>query len=222
MKQILQFTGCMWLGIATAMADEVLQAELQTVIDRMSEIYMEDPNGSRQIFDELWLQDENVVYMSEQFLDVFYGRDAVASYWKPSWDTLYGYRELYSDLRAVYLTPEIAMATLAVRYDMHAVTRTPLAGWSRLALMFRKTDGGWKIQQFYEAPMSLISQGRRLHEEALDPDFATHARAQNPRYDELVGGDENIQLRRYGVPWVPRPQFRPQSTPAEDTEEGSE
>lgn len=222
MKRFLLWACCFVLGLTAAQADEALVAELQEVIDRMQEIYMVDPNGSRQIFDELWLQDENLVYMSEQFLDVFYGHDAVAAYWKPSWDTLYGYREVYSNLQAAYLTPHIALATLAVRYDMHAVTRTPLAGWSRLALVFRQTEQGWKIQQFYEAPMSLISQGRRLHEEALDPDFAEHAQRQNPRYEELVSGDENINLRRYGVPWVPRPAFRPPSSPATETGEAQQ
>ena len=92
---------------------------------------------------------------------------------------------------------------------MHAVTRTPLGGWTRLAMILRRTDDGWKIQQYYEAPMSLISQGRRIHEEALDPQFAAFARAQNPAYERLVNSDENIRLRKEGVPWEPRPPFRP-------------
>ena len=92
---------------------------------------------------------------------------------------------------------------------MHAVTRTPLAGWTRLTLILRRVDDAWKIQQFYETPMSLLSQGRRIHEEALDPGFADYARSQNPQYDEMVAADKNIKARKEGVPWAPRPPFRP-------------
>lgn len=194
-----------------ALADAKLEAEIQPLLDRMEELYAADPNGSRQIFDELWLQDENIVYVSEQFDNAFYGYGPVAAYWKPSWNTLYGYREQYSDLRATLLAPDIALANFNLRYDMHAVTRTPLGGTSRLTLVLRKVDGQWKIQQYYETPMSLLSQGRRIHEAALDPDFAEFARAQNPQYDELVKNDANIEARKSGVPWAPRPPFRPQA-----------
>ncbi len=190
-------------------ADDQLQAEIQSVFDRMDAIYQEDPNGSRQLFDELWLQDDNVMYLSEQFVAPFYGRNNVMAYWKPTWNTLYGYRELYSDLRVTLLNPDLAIANVNLRYDMHAVTRTPLGGWSRLTLILRKVDADWKIQQFYETPMSLLSQGRRMHEQALDSGFAEYAQSQNPQYDELVEADENIKARKEGVPWAPRPRFRP-------------
>ncbi len=41
-------------------ADEQLEVEIQRVLDRMEAIYRADPNGSHQIFDELWLQHENI------------------------------------------------------------------------------------------------------------------------------------------------------------------
>jgi ketosteroid isomerase-like protein len=199
---ILIYTGPLQAG-------DSLDQEIQVVLDRMHDIYAADPNGSREIFDELWLQDENIVYFSEQFEKIFYGYEAAKAYWQPKWDTLYGYREVYSNLETMLLNDDLAIATCEVRYDMHAVTRTPLGGWTRLAMILRRTDDGWKIQQYYEAPMSLISQGRRIHEEALDPEFAEFARAQNPAYDRLVDSDENIRLRKEGVPWEPRPPFRP-------------
>lgn len=194
-----------------ANADEQLEKEIQPLLDRMAEIYAEDPNGSRLIFDELWLQDENIMYLSEQFENSFYGYGPVAAYWKPSWNTLYGYRELYSDLRVTRIDDDIALATFNIRYDMHAVTRTPLGGNSRLTLVLRKLDDEWKIQQFYETPMSLLSQGRMIHEQALDPDFADFARKQNPQYDEFIANDASINARKSGKPWAPRPPFRPQA-----------
>ena len=224
MNKIVAVLLCASIVSAPVLADEKLTEEIQQVIDRMAEIYQNDPNGSRQIFDELWLQDDNIVYLSEQFVQAFYGFSPVASYWKPSWNTLYGYREIYSNLRVTRLDKSLAMATFDNRYDMHAVTRTPLAGWTRLTLILRKTDDDWKIQQFYETPMSLLSQGRRIHEESLDPNFVQYARGQNPQYDELVNADENIKVRKEGPPWVPRPRFRPpvwNSAPAESQQETS-
>lgn len=209
MKKLIVLIVCTAAAASQTYADEQLEKEIQPILDRMDEIYSADPNGSRQLFDELWLQDENIVYLSEQFVNSFYGYGPVAAYWKPSWNTLYGYREKYSNLRATLISPDIALATLDNRYDMHAVTRTPLGGWTRLTLILRKVDGNWKIQQFYETPMSLLSQGRRIHEETLDPAFADFARKQNPMYDELVEGDAGINARKAGVPWEPRPPFRP-------------
>ena len=205
------FTGLIvWLTVLLqlAYADEQLEKEIQPVLDRMAEIYQKDPNGSRLIFDELWLQDENIVYLSEQFVNSFYGYGPVAAYWKPSWNTLYGYREQYTNLRATRISEDIALATLDLRYDMHAVTRTPLGGVSRLTLVLHKQEGDWKIQQFYETPMSLLSQARLTHEAALDPDFADYAREQNPQYDEFVEADASIEARKDGTPWAPRPPFR--------------
>jgi hypothetical protein len=204
------FTAAFLLAAQTVTADEALEKEIQPILDRMHEIYTEDPNGSRLIFDELWLQDENIVYLSEQFVNSFYGYGPVAAYWKPNWNTLYAYREEYSGLKATLIAPDIALATFEIRYDMHAVTRTPLGGWSRLTLILRKQNDEWKIQQFYETPMSLLSQGRRIHEESLDPNFAEYARKQNPQYDEFVENDASISARKEAAPWTPRPPFRPQ------------
>lgn len=209
MKKLISIIACMTALISPVRADEQLEKEIQPILDRMEAIYAADPNGSRLLFDELWYQDENIVYLSEQFVNSFYGYGQVAAYWKPSWNTLYGYRELYTNLRATRISEDIALATLDIRYDMHAVTRTPLGGASRLTLVLHKVDDSWKIQQFYETPMSLLSQGRIIHEQALDPDFADFARAQNPMYDELVEGDAVISTRKQNVPWEPRPPFRP-------------
>lgn len=208
MRTFSVLTIVLTLFASLANADEQLEKEIQPILDRMQEIYREDPNGSRLLFDELWLESESILYLSEQFVNPFYGYGPVAAYWKPSWNTLYGYREQYSNLRATRISPTIAMATFDLRYDMHAVTRTPLGGVSKLTLVLRKEEGQWKIQQYFETPMSLLSQARLIHEAALDPDFADYARAQNPQYDEFVAEDASIAARKSGAPWEPRPPFR--------------
>ncbi len=127
--------------IPMAYADEQLEKEIQPVLDRMAEIYRDDPNGSRLLFDELRLQDENILYFSEQFVNSFYGYGPVVAYWKPNWNTLYAYREQYSNLRATLVAPDIALATMDLRYAMHAVTRTPLAGVSIVSHTINAVNG---------------------------------------------------------------------------------
>lgn len=186
---------------ARAQSDAALVKEIEPVLRRAEVLY--DRNDSVAYFDELWSQDQNLVFMSEQFYPVFYGRKPVEAYFKPPLKNLYAYRERYANLEATYLAPDLAAVTYHVRYDMHAITRTPLGGWSRIFAIMRKENGAWKFQAQFETPMSLISQARRTHEEALSADFLEFSRQQNPKYDEQVARDRKIRQRRGdGVPWV--------------------
>ena len=185
--------------IAPASADDALVREIESVLRRAEAIY--DLNDSNRYFDELWSKDENLVFMSEQFYPVFYGRKNVEAYFKPPVKNLYAYRERYSNLQAQYLKPDLALATYHVRYDMHAITRIPLGGWARIIAVMRREEGQWKFLTQYEASMSAISQARRIHEEALSPDFVEFARKQNPNYDKQVAADKAIARRHGGVPW---------------------
>ena len=187
---------------ARAQSDAALVKEIEPVLRRAEVLY--DRNDSVAYFDELWSQqDQNLVFMSEQFYPIFYGRKPVEAYFKPPLKNLYAYRERYANLEATYLAPDLAAVTYHVRYDMHAITRTPLGGWSRIFAIMRKENGSWKFQAQFETPMSLISQARRTHEEALSADFLEFSRQQNPKYDEQVARDRKIRQRRgEGVPWV--------------------
>jgi len=202
--QWLAGIGCLLLltaAPASAQSDSALAREIESVLRRAEVLY--DRNDSVAYFDELWSQDDNLVFMSEQFYPVFFGRKPVEAYFKPPLKNLYSYRERYANVEATYLAPDLADVTYHVRYDMHAITRTPLGGWSRIFAIMRKEDGGWKFQAQFETPMSLISQARRTHEEALSADFLEFSRQQNPKYDEQVARDRKIRQRRgEGVPWV--------------------
>lgn len=198
-------------GRAIAQSDPALAREIEAVLRRVEAIY--DQNDSVRYFDELWLDDDNLVYMSEQFYPVFYGRAPVEAYFKPPGGrNMYAWRTRLSNVQAIYLAPDLAFATYEGRYDMHAITRTPLGGWTRKVGIFKRTAEGWKIVAELEAPMSLISQARRMHEEALSADFLEFSRRQNPKYDEQVARDRKIRQRRgEGVPWV---------TAGENTQQG--
>jgi len=189
-------------GAAVGQSDPALVREIEAVLHRAEAIH--DQNDSARLFDELWLQGPNIVFMSEQFYPVFYGREPVEAYFKPPGGrNMYAWRTRLSNVEAMYLAPDLAFATYEGRYDMHAYTRTPLGGWTRKVAIFQRTAEGWKYVADFETPMSLISQARRMHEEALSADFLAFSRRQNPQYDEQVARDRKIRQRRgEGVPWV--------------------
>lgn len=186
---------------AAKVADEVM-AELAEVLEQRQAIYDEDPNASPRVFDELWLDSGDVVLMSEEFYQIFFGQAQVEPYFNPPEANLYAMRMRFSNLEATMLAEGLATATYHLRYDMHPVGKLAMGGWSRMLTVFRETDEGWKIQAEVQLPMSMISQSRRLHELAVSDDFADFARHQNPDYDEQVASDPRIRRRTEGVvPW---------------------
>jgi len=188
-------------GAASAASDPKLAAEVEATLRQGEALY--DRNDSEAFFNQLWSGDQNLVFMSEQFYPVFYGRRPVEAYFKPPMKNLYAYRERYSDIEAMYIDSDLAAVTYHVRYDMHAITRTPLGGWSRIFAIMKKEQGRWVFVAQFETPMSMISQSRWTHEAALSSDFPEFARKQNPDYDKQVARDRKIAARKGGgVPWV--------------------
>lgn len=188
------------LWATTAAAD--LVAELEPVLAKRQAIYSEDPNASPRVLEELWLDSDDIMLMSEEFHQMFYGRERVTPYFNPPEANLYAYREQISELQAILLAPDLASATYSLRYDMHPVGKPAMGGVSRMMTLFRRTAEGWKIQAELQLPMSLISQSRRLQEIAVSPDFVDYARQQNPDYDAKVAADPKLQRRAQGVvPW---------------------
>lgn len=188
-------------GAATpAPADAVLAGEIESVLRRQEQVW--DQRDSAGVFDQFWSKRPDVVFMSEWFHPVFYGREATEAYFKPQPMNLYAHRERYSNVEATYLAPDLAVATYHVRYDEHAQGRLPLGGWTRVVAVMRKEDGQWKHFGQFETAMSLISQVRRLQEEALSPDFVEFARKQNPNYDKEIAADKAMARRRSGLPWM--------------------
>jgi hypothetical protein len=186
---------------ADAAGDPALAREIEVTLRQGEAIY--DRNESEEFFDELWSSDQNLVFMSEQFYPVFFGRRPVEAYFKPPLKNLYAYRERYSNVEAMYLERDLAAVTYHVRYDMHAITRTALGGWSRIFAIMQKEQNRWRFVAQFETPMSMISQARWTHEAAIAPDFLEFSRRQNPAYDAQVARDRKIQSRKgAGVPWV--------------------
>jgi SnoaL-like domain len=173
--------------------------------------------GYAAFMEETFVKDDNILVQSEEFFPIFYGRDQVSAYYKPPTDNLYAHREQYSNVEGTFMSPTLALVTWHNRYDMQAVGRAAVGGWSRMIATMRKTDEGWKFVTLVQSPMSLVSQARRIQEEAVSADFLDYARKQNPDYDQLIAGDKRLASRRSGLPWLSgggNTQDAVQTTPA--------
>jgi hypothetical protein len=188
---------------AIAEEDDALANTLLDILKQRQAIYASDPNASAEVLKKMWLDEGNIVLVSEEFHQTFHGRDEVTPYFNPPKPNLYAYREIVSNPRATWLAPDLATVTYDLRYDMQPIGKPPMGGMSHMMTMFKKTDAGWKIQAELQLPMGLISQSRILQQMAVSPDFVDYARTQNPTYDEQVDGDKRLQMRKKGViPWM--------------------
>lgn len=181
-------------------ADAFPAAEITAAIRKAESVANQKGYGA--FLDEMFVTGNDIMVQSEEFFPVFYGRDSVTAYFKPPTENLYAHREQYSNVEGTLIRPDLAVVSWHNRYDMQAVGRLPVGGWSRMIAVMRRTSEGWKFVSLVQSPMSLISQARRIQEEAVSPDFVEFARRQNRAYDAQVAADKRIASRRAGLPWL--------------------
>ncbi len=207
---------------AFAEEDPELANELLEVLRQRQAIYDTDANASPKVLEQMWLDADNIVLVSEQFHQMFHGRDEVTPYFNPPKPNLYAYREVVSNPRATWLAPDLATVTYDLRYDIQPIGKPAMGGKSHMMPMFKKTDEGWKIQAELQLPMGLISQSRIMQELAVSPDFIEFARQQDPDYDEKIKADKRLQMRKKGViPWMLGGTSQPTLNKKKDGEEAS-
>jgi hypothetical protein len=210
-----------FVTVAVAEEDPQLANELLEVLKQRQTIYDANPNASSKVLEQMWLDADNIVLVSEEFHRPFHGRDEVTPYFNPPKPNLYAYREIVSNPRAMWLASDLATVTYDLRYDMQPIGKPPMGGMSHMMTMFKKTDDGWKIQAELQLPMGLISQARIMQEMAVSADFEDFARQQNPDYDELIKADKRLQMRKKGViPWMLGGTSQP-TLPKKESDEGS-
>jgi ketosteroid isomerase-like protein len=111
---------------------------------------------------DMWdRQDPDVFYMAEEIdpplqgwklIDAYFGRSGVID----------GIRNEYSNVRAHYLAPDVAIATYRLRFDIKVKNMKPLSGFDRVVAAFRRRDGTWKMAAYAEAPQAPLTMVRKL------------------------------------------------------------
>jgi len=158
--------------------DTELSAELQSFLDTYAEAY------NRQDYATLltmWDQDyPNPIYMAEEINPPMHGWSVLKAYFnpKPGVQVLDGIWNGYTDVRAHYLTDDLAMATYKLTYHIKVKRQKAMSSWDRVLAVFRKKDDGWKLTAYAEAPMSPLTMVRKMLQNAVPDSFDEYLDAQ--------------------------------------------
>jgi ketosteroid isomerase-like protein len=167
-----QFTGM------PAAYDEELSAQIQAFLDQYAAAY------NRQNYETLlsmWDRDYPYpVYMAEEVDPPMHGWQRIQGYFnpKPGFTVLDGIRNAYSDVRANYLSADVAIATYKLRFDIKVKRQKAISSWDRVMAVLRKKDGEWKMLAYAEAPMAPLTMVRKMLQEAVPDDFDAYMQEQ--------------------------------------------
>jgi ketosteroid isomerase-like protein len=151
--------------------NEQLSKDLQAWLDAYAEVY------NRQDYPallKLWDHDDpDVIYMAEEIDPPMHGWPKLNAYFnpRPGVQVLDGIRNRYSEVRARYLAPDLALATYKLEFDIKVKNMKPMSSWDRVMAVFRRKDGQWKMVAYGEAPMAPLTMVRRMLERAVPEDF---------------------------------------------------
>ncbi len=152
-------------------ANEELGAELQAWLDGYAEVYNRQDYAALL---ELWDRDDpDVIYLAEEIDPPMHGWARLNAYFnpKPGVKVLDGIRNRYSQVRARYLAPDLAMATYRLDFDIKVKGMPAMTSWDRVMAVFRRKDGAWKMVAYGEAPMAPLTMVRRMLQQAVPGDF---------------------------------------------------
>jgi ketosteroid isomerase-like protein len=147
--------------VVTDSEDEMLAAEISAFLAEYARVYN---NQDYNAVKSMWHADGNPIYMAEEVPFPLYGQDRIDNYFnpRPGRQILDGIDNKYSKVRAKYIAPNIAVATYRLDYDIKLVGMSAMHGWDRVMAVFIKTDAGWKLTAYTEAPMGPATMVRKM------------------------------------------------------------
>lgn len=161
-----------------AAEDQALAAEITAFLEDYAAAYNEQDYRTVK---SMWLDDGNPIYMAEEVPFPLYGKERMDNYFNPvpGKRILDGIDNRYSEVRAKYVAPNIAVATYRLDYDIKLVGMPASHGWDRVMAVFVRTDSGWKMTAYTEAPMGPRTMVRKMMKaapaatEQEEADYAT-------------------------------------------------
>ena len=147
---------------------DVISADNQLLIDEITAFLAEYEeaynNQDYRKIKGMWVDDGNPIYMAEEVPFPLYGKSRMDSYFNPvpGKRILDGIDNKYSKIRAKYITPDIAVATYRLDYDIKLVGMAASHGWDRAMAVFARVDGDWKMSAYTEAPMGPATMVRKM------------------------------------------------------------
>jgi ketosteroid isomerase-like protein len=119
----------------------------------------------------MWDQDDPYAfYMAEEIDPPLHGWKTIRAYFSRS-GVLDGIRNEYSNVRAHYVAPDVAVATYRLRFDIKVKNMQALSSFDRIMAVFRRKDGEWKMIAYAEAPQAPLTMIRKALKtsKSLDP-----------------------------------------------------
>jgi len=104
--------------------------------------------------------DPNAFYMAEEIDPPMQGWKTIRAYFGRA-GVLDGIRNEYSNVRAHYVAPDVALATYRLRFDIKIKNMQALSSWDRIVAVFRRKDGEWKMIAYAEAPQAPLTMIRK-------------------------------------------------------------
>lgn len=166
-----------------AAQDDNANARLTEEIEAFLASYAEAYN--RQDYETLlsmWDQDDpDPIYIAEEINPPMQGWDRLNAYFnpKPGFLVLDGIRNEYTEVNAHYLSPELAIATYKLRFDIKVKGQRAMSSWDRIMAVFRQKDGEWKMTAYAEAPMAPLTMVREMIYGQVPEDFDEWLEQQN-------------------------------------------
>jgi len=162
------------LSGSTAMAADTnddLSVDIQAFLNAYAELY------NRQDYESLltmWDKDHpDPIYIAEEVNPPMHGWSTLNAYFnpKPGVQVLDGIWNEYTDVRAHYLAPNLAIATYRLNYHIKVKRQKAMSSWDRVMAVFRRNEDGWKLVAYAEAPMSPLTMVRKMLENAVPESF---------------------------------------------------
>ncbi len=152
--------------------DAELGTEIQAFLNEYAKAY------NRMDYDTvlaMWdKQFDGAIYMAEEVDPPMHGWDRINKYFNPvpGVQILDGIYNEYSDVRASYLSEDLAVATYHLRFDIKVKRQAAMSSWDRVMAVLRKVDGDWKLVAYAEAPMAPLTMVRRMLEDQVPKEFS--------------------------------------------------
>ena len=144
--------------------DRQLAAEITLFLADYEDAYN---NQDYRKVKSMWADDGNPIYMAEEVPFPLYGQSRIDNYFNPvpGKRILEGIDNKYSEVRAKYVAPNVAVATYRLDYDIKLVGMNASHGWDRIMAVFVQDENGWKMSAYTESPMGPATMVRRMMKE---------------------------------------------------------
>jgi ketosteroid isomerase-like protein len=135
-----------------------LDAEITAFLTRYADAYNREDYAALL---GMWDQDDPYAfYMAEEIDPPLHGWKTIRAYFsRPG--VLDGIRNEYSNVRAHYVAPDVAVATYRLRFDIKVKNMQALSSFDRIMAVFRRKDGEWKMIAYAEAPQAPLTMIRK-------------------------------------------------------------